>query len=80
MIKTPFHKQTDPAKQAGQVKNEITLGNYLENKYPEEMKKKMTFEEWYKKRYNDIEWMSKDLAIAHYTSMKKCWEAAQENK
>lgn len=71
MIKTPFHKQTDPAKQAGQVKNDITLGDYLENKYPEEMKKKMTFDEW---------WNINQPTTNQYDCFMECWDAAQENK
>lgn len=71
MMRVPFHKQTDPAKQAGQIKNEVTLGDYLEKKYPEEMKKKLTFDEWWHQNNDDS---------LCYNCAKHTWQAAQENK
>jgi hypothetical protein len=48
VIRTPAHKQTDPAKAPGQVKSEHTLGEYIAKKYPPEIKHSMSsFDEWF---------------------------------
>lgn len=43
-MSVPAHKQTNPAHAPGQIK---TIGQYVEGKYPEAMKKKLTFGEWW---------------------------------
>lgn len=56
-MSVPFHKQTDPNKQAGQVvfsipKQELTLSDYIERKTGAitdcDIPKKITFYEWLK--------------------------------
>ena len=49
-----------------------SLGEYLEKKYPEEMKKKLSFEEWYEK----TGWGQG----YDYYAAKDIWTSAQENK
>ena len=51
-----------------------SLGEYLEKKYPEEMKKKLSFEEWLRKS----SFVIPDETI--YEWLQDCWKAAQENK
>jgi hypothetical protein len=74
----PAHKQDDPTKYPGQIKNEVTLGDYIERKTSVEkrleiQKKKLTFDEWYAQRGWDY-----GLTIKH--RMMDLWDAAQENK
>jgi hypothetical protein len=59
--------------------NGHTLGDYLHGKYPQVMKKKLTFEEWF------LEWTGKTVKEAHKRDWpvliyKKIWDAGQENK
>ena len=78
----PAHKQDDPSKKPGQIKNDVTLGDYIERKTDnmnsksvqkrlEIQKKKLTFDEWWNK-YND------DSLC--FQSAKYAWRAGQENK
>jgi hypothetical protein len=50
---------------------QLTLGNYLEEKYPELKKKKLTFDEW---------WHQNNDENTHYEWARHIWKAAQENK
>jgi hypothetical protein len=83
-VAKPAHKQDDPAKYPGQIKNEITLDDYYTRKgYVSsdsmEVKKKLSFEEWY--RQNRVR-------LSHLPRLKdggrnyaiEIWNAAQENK
>jgi hypothetical protein len=71
------HKQTDPAKKPGQIKNDITLGDYIERK-EKAYTPKMTFNKWWRQNYkawldyDDYSNLQDDLA-------KAVWKAAQEN-
>lgn len=76
----PAHKQDDPSKKPGQIKNDVTLGDYIERKSKSMEKrigiqsaapKKLTFDEWWNK-YND------DSLC--FQSAKYAWRAGQENK
>jgi len=72
----PAHKHVGP-NGPGQIINDITLGDYLERKYPEETKKKLTFDEWW-----DSGRLSKDnphKPISAEWWALEGWKAAQEN-
>ena len=54
-MRVPFHKQTDPNKQAGQVVFPIPeqfLHQYIERKTDDP--KRITFDEWWEKRESDL--------------------------
>jgi hypothetical protein len=55
--------------------NGHTLGDYLHGKYPQVMKKKLTFEEWWKEIEKEINPLTDPQSLA-YTA----WQAAEENK
>jgi len=78
---TPFHKQTDPNKQAGQhvysfdrepylkhsnVAPDVTLSDYIARK--EEGSKKLTFDEWFE---SEKYWKQ-----GYYDVAKATWNAA----
>jgi hypothetical protein len=68
MFKVPAHKQVDPDKLPGQIRNETTLGQYIARKTDAPVKKKLTFEEWFE--------------LSGYGNKDVCrhtWKAAQEN-
>jgi hypothetical protein len=70
-MSVPFHKQTDPAKQAGQIVNPIPeqfLHQYIERKTEEP--KKITFKEWLKKS----SFVEPDETV--YCWLEECWNAA----
>lgn len=73
MIRTPAHKQTDPAKAAGQIK---TLGEYIDQKTDHDPKK-LTFKEWALKTYPN------GLGVTDRTQtwvmMQAAWDAGREN-
>jgi len=71
MIRTPAQHQTDPAKAAGSVKNDITLGDYIARKTANDPKK-MTFEDWKKKKGFPVTSTQEPL-------WRECWETAQRN-
>lgn len=57
---------------------EKTLGDYLVKKYPEEMEKKLTFEEW----WNTLDHMAYrgDSAFEYYVDCAAAaWKAGQQN-
>jgi len=69
----PFHKQTDPSKQAGQIvhKPDVTLNDYIARKteccgnplrgcQDCPPPKKMTFDEWYTKTFGGGNWYAPD--------------------
>ena len=77
MFHKPAHKQIGP-NGPGQVVNDITLGDYLERKYPEETKKKLTFEEW----WNEVVYTGRPRRLefnASEEAARLIWKAAQEN-
>lgn len=53
MFKTPYYKQTDPDKQAGQLTGDQTLGDYIARKQRQDafdvVNKEMNFDQWWKK-------------------------------
>jgi hypothetical protein len=74
----PAHKEDDPSKLPGQIRNEITLGDYIKQKTSVEkrleiQKKKMTFDDW---------WNDRKLQFDLTMKLKffDCWDTAQENK
>lgn len=82
----PFHKQTDPNKQAGQhvysfdrepylkhsnVAPDVTLSDYIARK--QEQPNRLTFDEWYKKEGESI--YSYDNYIPEAT-LEAVWETA----
>lgn len=76
MIRTPAHKQTDPAKAPGQIR---TLGDYILTVVAEEGKpirpKKLSFEQWWA--------LNRTAENCYYgLSAAQCrniWSQAQEN-
>lgn len=93
MIKVPAQHQTDPEKQAGQVvspeykpshggRSDKTLGDYLNRRYPEQMKKKLTFDEWgdIKEIQEDVECIDFYYHALVWSLLEQCWKVAQENK
>jgi len=77
MIHTQPHKQTDPMKKPGQIKNDITLADYIQRKTEDRTfpgKKKLTFKEW---TDNPMNW-SWNSAI-QYEDLLALWHGAQEN-
>lgn len=76
----PAHKQDDPNKMPGQIKNDVTLGDYIERKSKSMEKrigiqsaspKKLTFDEWFDASgYSEY---SRSICQA-------AWNTAQENK
>lgn len=71
MIRTPAHKQTDPAKAAGQIK---TLGDYIKQKTANDPKKP-TFEEWWK--LNTPYATGTEIKI--FELCKAAWDASRAN-
>lgn len=71
MIRTPAHKQTDPAKAAGQIK---TLGDYIQQKTANDPKK-LTFDEWYAARFK----YANGSEIHIYLACKDTWDASRAN-
>lgn len=82
-MSVPFHKQTDPNKQAGQhvysfdrepylkhsnVAPDVTLSDYIARK--QEEPKRITFEEWLKKS----SFVEPDETV--YCWLKECWNTA----
>lgn len=80
----PAHKQTDPAKKPGQIKNDIvvvkatperpkdvTLGDYIERKEVD-YAPKLTFNEWFTKNWD---W---SLPL-HQEDIEEVWYASREN-
>lgn len=61
--------ELDTENPPGIIKNDITLGDYIDRKYPET--KKLTFDEWWE-LCNDDDF--------HYMTARRVWKAAQENK
>lgn len=63
------------------MRNDKTLGDYLERKYfnPIKEEPKLTFEEWFIKHTNNIPFEDWDCNLGE-SDMKACWKAAQENK
>lgn len=77
--------ELDTKNPPGQITNDITLGDYLDRKYPEE--KKLTFDEWLlefmcKTQPDDAWWWEENGVDKHddYNDYKAVWKAAQENK
>lgn len=75
----PAHKEDDPAKAPGQIRNDVTLADYVQHKMEltpvnqvASYLPKMTFDEWYMKHFT---WNESIRAVA-----KVIWDAAQENK
>lgn len=73
MNNIPAHKVIGDINKPGQIKN--TLGEYLTEKYPKEMEKKPTFEEWLKVYYGTYN----DLTAFEYTLARRAWEAGLAN-
>lgn len=80
-MSVPFHKQTDPAKMAGQhrygfdrepylkhsnVAPDVTLSDYIARK--QEVEKKLTFDEWFE---SEKYWKQ-----GYYDVAKATWNAA----
>ncbi len=63
----PAHKDST----AGQIRNDITLADYIKRKEP---LNKLTFEEWLRQS----SFIEPDAGT--YSWLKDCWQAAQENK
>ena len=83
----PAHKQDDPSKKPGQIKNDVTLGDYIERKSKSMEKRigiqsadpkngfwKLTFDEWWNSNESKPFW-DVDGQFAY-----GIWKAAQENK
>ena len=86
----PAHKQTDPAKKPGQIKNDIvvvkatperpkdvTLGDYIERK--SSAAHSMTFDEWYAENKTSA---TTGLIVSGMTFEEwlfSAWNAAKEN-
>jgi len=82
----PFHKQTSPDKQAGQVvfsikpelylsdshKHETTLAQYIARK--QEEPKRITFAEWSKDRHGYD--LTQHYFVMDSADMLECWNAA----
>jgi hypothetical protein len=66
VIRTPAHKQTDPAKAPGQ-----TLGEYIAAKYPE--LPRMSFNDWFH------EYTLKHGLPPAYIAAQAAWNASREN-
>lgn len=62
-----------------QERQEHTLGDYLENKYPEQVKKKLTFNEWWETQLQQYPNQQIDKNTIKQ-SARIIWNAAQENK
>ena len=79
-MSVPFHKQTDPTKQAGQIVNPVpehlTLSGYIKTTRRAQAlddvanEKRLTFNEWFAK-YNEKHGLPPAYIIA-----KDAWEAA----
>lgn len=79
-MSVPFHKQTDPAKQAGQFVNQtpenLTLAGYIKTVKRAQAfddvanEKKLTFKEWLKKS----SFVEPDETV--YCWLEECWNAA----
>lgn len=55
----------------------VTLGDYLRKYYPEEMKKKLTFEEWWESKLIED---NMPFDVQHSLDViKEAWKVAQEN-
>ena len=84
-FKKPAHKETDPMHTPGQIKNDITLADYIERKTKHDafeqvaQEKKLTFDEYYRQTKQELGRlaMRKDGGRAMYYHV---WKAAQENK
>lgn len=74
MMKTPAHKQTDPMKRPGQIINDVTLTDYYNRKYAEQVKPKLTFDEWFTQAEGEF-----DFSGTYTDTFRAVWEAAQEN-
>lgn len=78
----PAHKQDDPRKMPGQIKNDVTLGDYIERKSKsmekrlEIQKKKLTFEEWLTLYYGGVNALPTEIT----NFMLTAWNAGRENK
>ena len=78
MMNIPAHKQTDPDKKPGQIKNDVVLSDYIERVLKEETPvKKLTFEKW----WNTIDWQCPDWRCCAIEKREAflIWKAAQEN-
>ena len=78
----PFHKQTDPNKQAGQVvfspmapntKPELYLSDYIERKTDEP--KRLAFHEWFPQYCKDMD-IKENYPHLSMSDMLYCWNAA----
>ena len=74
----PAHKQDNPEHAPGQIRNEITLGDYIANKSRHEafseVKRKLTFDAWWKLMPDD----GGDISRFE-EEFRNCWNASKEN-
>jgi hypothetical protein len=77
-ITAPEYKPTHGGRPEFTADNGHTLGDYLHGKYPQAMKKKLTFDEW----SNNIDIEDIDFVYAGrvWDLMEQAWKAGQENK
>lgn len=73
----PAHKDTDNP--PGQIRNDVTLSDYIDRKErtynPQDLtvvKKKLTFDEWYKSKGLDFD-------LSYKAVLMDCWDASREN-
>jgi len=74
----PAHKEDRPEHMPGQIRNDVSLGDYIARKQRQDAfdavaaEKKMSFNTWWELNYKNLSMQYDDFAF--------CWDAAQKNK